>query len=107
MVRASRGRKDAEVDLVEIVDDAVVEEDVGAVQAGDHHVFVVAGITQERPVGAVAVLNTGHVLVDPARTDLELGPNRPIRVRHVEVGPSTRTAAEHRIEVERGCPGVG
>ena len=99
--------KPLEVDAAELVDHAVVEQDVGAVQAGDHHVLVVAGIAEQRAVGAVAVRDPGHVLVHAAGTDLELRPDGAVRVRHVEVGTEPGTAAEHRVQVERRRSGVG
>ena len=80
-------------DILSRDQDPVVEQDVGAVQPGDHQVLVVARIAKQRPVGSVAVRHSRHVLVHAAGTDLQRRADRPVGTRCVQVRPRARAAA--------------
>ena len=101
------GREAGKVVLGELVQDAVVEEDVPAVQAGDDHVLVVARIAQQRRVAAVRVGHARDILVNAAGAELELRPDRSVRILHVQVRSQARAAAEHRVQIERRRTRIG
>jgi hypothetical protein len=94
-------RESGEIPLTELVEHAVVEEDVGAVQPGGHQVLVVAGIADQGGVGPVAVGHTGNVLVDSPGADLQPGSHRAVRVGDIENRRDGRSTAEDRVEIER------
>ena len=100
LVGVASGGKPSQVVLGELVQDAVVEQDVRAVQTGDDHVLVVAGVAEQRPVGAITVRHPWHVLVHAAGAELQLRPHRPIRVLDVQLGPHAGPTAEHRVQIE-------
>ena len=75
-------------------------------QAGDDHVLVVARIAQQRRVGTVPVGHPRDILVNAAGAELELRPDRPVRILHVQVRSHARAAAEHRIEIQGRSTGV-
>ena len=81
------------------VDGMVVEQEEGAVQAGEDHVLVVSGIARER----THVRGPREVLEEAARLDLEL---RAIG-RVVQVRGADRAAPVDGVEVERRGASVG
>ena len=70
-------------------------------QPADDHALVVARITQQRAVGPVAVADAGNVLMHPAGAELQLRPDRPVRVLHIQVRTDPGAAAEYRIQIQR------
>ena len=101
-----RGGEGFQIVFGELVQDPVVEQDVAAVQAGDHHVLVVAGVAEQGGVGAVAVLDPRYVFVHPAAADLQLRADRPVGVLDVEVRAPAWAAAEDGVEIQGGRAGV-
>lgn len=73
--------------------------------ARDDHILIVTRVTHQCGKGPVPVRDAGYVLVDPTRADLQLRPDRPIRIICVQVWTEPRPAPEDRIQIE--CRGAG
>ena len=79
------------------------KQDVRAVEARDDHALVVARVTKKGAVCAVAVRDSGDVLVHTAGPDLQLGPTDPVRIVHIQVwarpGPPPNTESRSSAAV--------
>ncbi len=86
----------------ELGQDAVVEQDVGAVQSADDDILIVARVAEQRGVAAVAIGRPGQILMHAAGADFQRRAHRSVGVGHVEIWPDAGAAAEDRVKIERG-----